>query len=139
MAGGELPPRRLYWEVEWRGSGATVGVAYGSMARKGGGGGAGLGLNGQSWALQLWDGGAAALHAAGRRGVQSGYSPRLGVFLDAAAGAVAFYGVAAGLTHLHTFRARFTGPLHAAFGVGAAGAPADATATGADTIKICEL
>ncbi|KAG7248178.1 hypothetical protein CRUP_023002 [Coryphaenoides rupestris] len=135
---------RCYWEVEWRGRGSSVGVAYGSLGRKGGDGRAGLGYNAQSWSLELSDTRCAAMHDNERRDIAVAYSPRLGLFLDPAAGTLAVYSVADGMSHLHTFRANFTRPLYAAVGVGVGlGAGMDFAlgqfSTSTDSVKICPM
>ncbi|CAL8390474.1 unnamed protein product [Boreogadus saida] len=133
-----------YWEVEWRGRGSSVGVAYGSLARKGGDGRAGLGYNARSWSLELSDTRCMAAHDNERRDIAVGYSPRVGVFLDPAAGTLGFYSVADGMSHLHTFRANFTRPLYAAVGVGVGVAVGMDFALGqfsssADSVKLCPM
>ncbi|CAL8390378.1 unnamed protein product [Boreogadus saida] len=131
-----------YWEVEWRGRGSSVGVAYGSLARKGGDGRAGLGYNARSWSLELSDTRCVAAHDNERRDIAVGYSPRVGVFLDPAAGTLGFYSVADGMSHLHTFRANFTRPLYAAVGVGV-GVGMDFAlgqfSSSADSVKLCPM
>uniref|UniRef100_A0A3Q2ZBX6 Tripartite motif containing 25, like n=1 Tax=Hippocampus comes TaxID=109280 RepID=A0A3Q2ZBX6_HIPCM len=118
MCGTPLHSQRSYWEVEWRGRGSSVGVAYGSLSRKGSDARAGLGYNAQSWTLELSDSCCCALHDNQKRDIPVTYSPRLGVFVDLNTGTLSFYGVAESLTPLHTFRANFTQPLYAVFGVG---------------------
>ncbi|XP_030209480.1 uncharacterized protein trim25l [Gadus morhua] len=135
---------RSYWEVEWRGRGSSVGVAYGSLARKGGDGQAGLGYNARSWSLELSDTRCVAMHDNERRDIAVGYSPRVGVFLDPAAGTLGFYSVADGMSHLHTFRANFTRPLYAAVGVGVGvGVGMDFAlgqfSSSADSVKLCPM
>ncbi|CAK6980340.1 tripartite motif-containing protein 16-like [Scomber scombrus] len=44
---------RCYWEVEWRGLGVRVAVAYKNISRAGGTNECGFGLNDKSWALRL--------------------------------------------------------------------------------------
>ncbi|XP_061571343.1 E3 ubiquitin/ISG15 ligase TRIM25 [Cololabis saira] len=139
-----LQAQRCYWEVEWRGRGSSMGVAYGSLSRKGSDARAGLGYNAQSWTLELSDTCCAAMHDNQKRDIPVGYSPRLGVYLDLAAGALHFYSVAGSMTHLHTFRANFTQPLYAAFGVGSGVGVGLDFALGqftasSDSIKICPL
>ncbi|XP_052365590.1 tripartite motif-containing protein 16-like [Oncorhynchus keta] len=139
-----LSAQRCYWEVDWRGKGSSMGVAYGALSRKGADARAGLGYNAQSWSLELSDTCCTAMHANEKREVPVTYSPRLGVFLDLNAGTLAFYSVAESMAHLHTFRANFTQPLYAAFGVGSGVGVGLDFALGqfsqsSDSIKICPM
>ncbi|KAM4601967.1 E3 ubiquitin/ISG15 ligase TRIM25 isoform 2-T2 [Polymixia lowei] len=139
-----LYAQRCYWEVEWRGRGSSVGVSYGALKRKGSDARAGLGYNAQSWSLELSDICCSAMHDNEKRDIPVTYSPRLGVFLDLSAGTLAFYSVAESMTHLHTFRANFTQPLYAAFGVGSGvGVGLDFAlgqfSSSLDSVKICPM
>lgn len=133
-----------YWEVEWRGQGSSMGVAYGALTRKGADARAALGYNAQSWTVELSDTCCSALHANEKKDIPVTYSPRVGIFLDMAAGTLAFYSVAGTMTHLHTFRANFTQPLYAVFGVGSGVGVGLDFALGqfnssSDSIKICPM
>ncbi|XP_061692993.1 E3 ubiquitin/ISG15 ligase TRIM25 isoform X2 [Syngnathoides biaculeatus] len=144
MCGSPLYSQRSYWEVEWRGRGSSMGVAYGSLSRKGSDARAGIGYNAQSWTLELSDTCCLALHDNEKRDIAVSYSPRLGIFVDLAAGTLAFYGVAESMTHLHTFRANFTQPLYAVFGVGSGVGVGLDFALGqfsstSDSIKLCPM
>ncbi|XP_068612626.1 E3 ubiquitin/ISG15 ligase TRIM25 [Brachionichthys hirsutus] len=139
-----LCKERCYWEVDWRGRGSSLGVAYGALSRKGSDARAGLGYNAQSWTVELSDTCCVALHDNVKRDIAVGYSPRVGVFLDLSAGTLSFYSVAENMTHLHTFRANFTQPLYAAFGVGAGvGVGLDFAlgqfSSSSDSVKICPM
>lgn len=139
-----LYSQRCYWEVEWRGRGSSMGVAYGSLSRKGSDARSGIGYNAQSWALELSDTCCAAMHDNEKRDIPVTYSPRLGIYLDLSMGTLAFYSVADSMTHLHTFRANFTQPLYAAFGVGCGvGVGLDFAlgqfSSSSDSIKICPM
>lgn len=139
-----LSGQRCYWEVEWRGRGSSMGVAYGALKRKGSDSRAGLGYNAQSWSLELSDTCCSAMHDNEKRDIPVIYSPRLGLFLDPSAGTLAFYSVAESMAHLHTFRANFTQPLYAAFGVGSGVGVGLDFALGqfsshSDSIKICPM
>ncbi|XP_054652724.1 E3 ubiquitin/ISG15 ligase TRIM25 isoform X2 [Dunckerocampus dactyliophorus] len=118
MCGSPLYSQRSYWEVEWRGRGSSMGVAYGSLSRKGSDARAGIGYNAQSWTLELSDSCCLALHDNEKRDIPVIYSPRVGIYADLSMGTLGFYGVAENMTHLHTFRANFTQPLYPVFGVG---------------------
>ncbi|XP_065808182.1 E3 ubiquitin/ISG15 ligase TRIM25 [Labrus bergylta] len=144
MCPSPLYDERCYWEVEWRGRGSSIGVAYGALSRKGSDARSGLGYNAQSWTLELSDTCCSAMHDNEKKDIPVTYSPRLGVYLDLSAGTLAFYSVAENLTHLHTFRANFTQPLYAAFGVGSGvGVGLDFAlgqfSSSSDSIKICPM
>ncbi|XP_034403092.1 E3 ubiquitin/ISG15 ligase TRIM25 isoform X2 [Cyclopterus lumpus] len=144
MCASPLYAQRCYWEVEWRGRGSSMGVTYGAMARKGTAARSGLGYNAQSWTLELSDTCCSAMHDNEKRDIPVTYSPRLGLYLDLSTGTLAFYSVAESMTHLHTFRANFTQPLYAAFGVGSGvGVGLDFAlgqfSSSSDSIKICPM
>ncbi|XP_062301473.1 tripartite motif-containing protein 16 [Scomber scombrus] len=144
MCQSPLYAQRCYWEVEWRGRGSSMGVAYGALNRKGSDARAGLGYNAQSWTLELSDTCCSAMHDNEKKDIPVAYSPRLGIYLDMSTGTLAFYSVAESLTHLHTFRANFTQPLYAAFGVGSGvGVGLDFAlgqfSSSSDSIKICPM
>ncbi|XP_029942182.1 uncharacterized protein trim25l isoform X2 [Salarias fasciatus] len=144
LCGAPLGGPRCYWEVDWRGRGSVMGVAYGSLARKGSDARSGLGYNAQSWTLELSDSCCLAVHDNEKRDIPVTYSPRLGLYLDLSAGTLEFYGVAGAMTHLHTFRANFTQPLYAAFGVGSGvGVGLDFAlgqfTSSTDSIKLCPM
>lgn len=144
MCQGPMYAQRCYWEVEWRGRGSSIGVAYGAMSRKGSDAMSGLGYNARSWTLELSDTCCAALHDNQKRDIPVTYSPRLGIYLDLSSGMLAFYSVADTMTHLHTFHANFTQPLYAVFGVGSGVGVGLDFALGkfnsnSDSVKICSL
>ncbi|XP_062236248.1 tripartite motif-containing protein 16 [Platichthys flesus] len=144
MCQSPLYDQHCYWEVEWRGRGSSVGVAYGALNRKGSDARSGLGYNAQSWTLELSDTCCSAMHANEKRDIPVTYSPRLGIFLDLSMGTLAFHSVAESMTHLHTFRANFTQPVYAAFGVGSGvGVGLDFAlgkfTSSSDSIKICPM
>lgn len=109
---------RCYWEAEWCGEGAWIGMAYkGTTSRQEGA--AWLGFNATSWSLScsgksytVWQDSSA---------VVSGPCPpssRVGVYLDWEAGTLCFYSVSSETrTHLHKFTTEFTEPLHPGFWV----------------------
>ncbi|MEQ2168482.1 hypothetical protein GOODEAATRI_014864, partial [Goodea atripinnis] len=144
MCQSPLHAQRSYWEAEWRGRGSSMGVAYGALSRKGTDARSGLGYNAQSWTLELSDTCCLAMHDNQKRDIPVTYSPRLGIYVDLSAGTLAFYSVADNMTHLHSFRANFTQPLYATFGVGSGvGVGLDFAlgqfTSSSDTIKICPL
>ncbi|XP_066544399.1 tripartite motif-containing protein 16 isoform X3 [Amia ocellicauda] len=135
---------RCYWEIEWRGRGSSVGVAYLGMPRKGGGAHSGLGYNDQSWSLELSDTCCAALHRNQRKDILVAYSPRVGVFLDYNAGSLSFFSVDDRMSLLHSFMCNFSEPLYPGFGVGSGvGVGLDFAlgqfSTLTDSVKICTL
>ncbi|KAK5609015.1 hypothetical protein CRENBAI_017182 [Crenichthys baileyi] len=139
-----LHAQRSYWEAEWRGRGSSMGVAYGALSRKGTDARSGLGYNAQSWTLELSDTCCSAMHDNQKKDIPVTYSPRLGIYVDLSAGTLAFYSVADNMTHLHSFRANFTQPLYATFGVGSGvGVGLDFAlgqfTSSSDSIKICPL
>ncbi|XP_061908145.1 tripartite motif-containing protein 16 isoform X1 [Entelurus aequoreus] len=144
MCGSALYAQRSYWEVEWRGRGSSMGVAYGSLLRKGSDARSGIGYNAQSWTLELSDTCCLALHDNQKRDIPVIYSPRLGIFVDLSTGTLEFYGVAENMTHLHTFRANFTQPVYPIFGVGSGVGVGLDFALGqfsstSDSIKLCPM
>ncbi|KAJ8254995.1 hypothetical protein GJAV_G00199720 [Gymnothorax javanicus] len=144
MCRDPLTADRCYWEVEWRGRGSAVGVAYAAMARKGTEARAGLGYNALSWSLELSDTCCAAVHHNEKHDITVGYSPRVGIFLDRTAGTLAFYSVSDNMAPLFTFESGFVEPLYPAFGVGSGVGVGLDFALGqfsslTDSIKICAL
>ncbi|KAK2856799.1 hypothetical protein Q5P01_005534 [Channa striata] len=144
MCQSPLYAERCYWEVEWRGRGSSVGVAYGALSRKGSDARSGLGYNAQSWTLELSDTCCSAMHDNEKKDIPVTYSPRVGIYLDLSMGTLAFYSVAETMTHLHTFRANFTQPLYPSFGVGSGvGVGLDFAlgqfSSSSDSIKICPM
>lgn len=109
---------RSYWEAEWSGR-VFVGAAYRSMSREGEGEASRLGRNRASWGVGCSAGGCSAWHNGVSTALSPAPGPTLGVFLDWTAGTLAFYTVADGdRALLHTFRAAFSEPVHAAFRLG---------------------
>ncbi|XP_064818595.1 NACHT, LRR and PYD domains-containing protein 3-like [Oncorhynchus masou masou] len=110
---------RCYWEVEWSGSGAVIGVTYKGISRRGGND-CGLGWNDKSWSLRCSDNSLYAWHnnAHITLDVPPSSSHHVGVYLDWPAGTLSFYSVSSDtLTHLHTFNTTFTEPLYPGFRV----------------------
>ncbi|XP_029585598.1 NLR family CARD domain-containing protein 3 isoform X1 [Salmo trutta] len=111
---------RCYWEVEWSGFGAYIGVAYKGICRKGTGNESILGHNHNSWTMRCAEDHYIARHSNKTITipVPSVYSYRVGVYLDWPAGTLSFYSVCSGtLTHLYTFHATFTQALYPGFRV----------------------
>ncbi|XP_029937238.1 NLR family CARD domain-containing protein 3-like [Myripristis murdjan] len=109
---------RCYWEVEWTGTSAGLGVCYKGISRKGEGNDCVLGYNDQSWSLRIYDGSYNAWHK--RKGdpitPPSLISSRVGVYLDWPAGTLSFYSVSSNtLSHLYTFQTSFSEPVYPGF------------------------
>ncbi|KAK6291573.1 hypothetical protein J4Q44_G00383390 [Coregonus suidteri] len=111
---------RCYWEVEWSGRRADIGVTYKGISRRGGGGDCGIGYNDKSWSLICSGNSYSAWHnnKSTTIDVPSSSSHRVGVYLDWPAGTLSFYRVSSDtLTHLNTFHSTFTEPLYPGFSV----------------------
>ncbi|XP_031676818.1 NLR family CARD domain-containing protein 3-like [Oncorhynchus kisutch] len=109
-----------YWEVEWSGRGAGIGVTYKGISRGGGGEDCCLGDNDKSWSLFCYDNSYTAWHNNNPTtiDVRSSSSHRVGVYLDWPAGTLSFYRASSDtLTHLITFTSTFTEPLYPGFWV----------------------
>ncbi|XP_044062900.1 NACHT, LRR and PYD domains-containing protein 3-like isoform X2 [Siniperca chuatsi] len=112
---------RCYWEVEWEGKWAGIGVTYKGIGRKGPDNDCVMGYNGISWSLHCSVKGYRAYHNFESivLRVPLGGSRGLAVYLDWEAGILSFYRVSPrrSLTHLHTFSTKFTEPLYPVFRV----------------------
>uniref|UniRef100_A0A8C7MU66 Uncharacterized protein n=1 Tax=Oncorhynchus kisutch TaxID=8019 RepID=A0A8C7MU66_ONCKI len=111
---------RCYWEVEWSGRRAGIGVTYKGISRGGGGEDCCLGDNDKSWSLYCYDNSYRAWHNSNPTtiDVPSSSSHRVGVYLDWPAGTLSFYRASSDtLTHLITFTSTFTEPLYPGFWV----------------------
>ncbi|XP_064869974.1 stonustoxin subunit beta-like [Oncorhynchus nerka] len=111
---------RCYWEVEWSGRRADIGVTYKGISRRGGGDDCCLGHNDKSWSLSCSDNSYTAWHNDNPTtiDVPSSSSHRVGVYLDWPAGTLSFYRASSDtLTHLITFTSTFTEPLYPGFRV----------------------
>ncbi|CAI5677414.1 unnamed protein product [Oreochromis niloticus] len=102
---------RCYWEVEWRGGGVCVAVAYKNINR------AGLdslfGNNDKSWALHCDTNSYKFIHNNVHTVLSGPRSSRVGVYLDHRAGILSFYSVSETTTLLHRVQTTFTQPLYA--------------------------
>ncbi|XP_064820170.1 NLR family CARD domain-containing protein 3-like isoform X2 [Oncorhynchus masou masou] len=111
---------RCYWEVEWSGRGARIGVTYKGISRRGGVKDCWLGWNDKSWCLFCSDNSYRVWHNNNLTtiDVPSSSSQRVGVYLDWPAGTLSFYRASSDtLTHLITFTSTFTEPLYPGFRV----------------------
>uniref|UniRef100_A0A4W6BSE2 B30.2/SPRY domain-containing protein n=1 Tax=Lates calcarifer TaxID=8187 RepID=A0A4W6BSE2_LATCA len=112
---------RCYWEVEWKGHWAGIGVTYKDIKRKGPDNDCVIGYNKISWSIHCCDHGYRAYHDF--KGVVPQVPVagchRLAVYLDWDGGVLSFYRVSpeGSLTHLHTFVSEFTEPLYPVFRV----------------------
>uniref|UniRef100_A0A8C7KK92 Uncharacterized protein n=1 Tax=Oncorhynchus kisutch TaxID=8019 RepID=A0A8C7KK92_ONCKI len=111
---------RCYWEAEWRGRRAVIGVTYKGISRRGRGADCCLGYNDKSWSLYCSDNSYYARHnnKPTTIDVPSSSPHRVGVYLDWPAGTLSFYRASSDtLTHLITFTSTFTEPLYPGFWV----------------------
>ncbi|XP_041099629.1 tripartite motif-containing protein 16-like [Polyodon spathula] len=110
-----LSGTRCYWEIEWSGGGASIGVTYKGICRKGEDDSCGLGYNDKSWSLFCSDFSYTTWHNNNKTAITAPISPRIGVYLDFNAGTLSFYGVSDTMTLLHRFQTTFTEPLYPGF------------------------
>ncbi|MGH0129671.1 UNVERIFIED_CONTAM: hypothetical protein FKN15_065964 [Acipenser sinensis] len=113
-----LSGTRCYWEIEWSGGGAFIGVTYKGINRKGGDASCGLGFNDKSWSLYCSGSSYTAWHNNNQTAITAPRYPRIGVYLDFNAGTLSFYGVSDTMTLLHRFQTTFTEPLYPGFWIG---------------------
>ncbi|KAM9467121.1 stonustoxin subunit beta-like isoform 1-T2 [Salvelinus alpinus] len=109
---------RCYWEVEWSGSGADIGVTYKGISRKGRVKDCLIGYNEKSWSLFCSDNSYRAWHNNNPTtiDVPSSNSRRVALYLDCLAGTLSFFRISFDtLTHLYTFHNTFTEPLYPGF------------------------
>ncbi|XP_074506677.1 uncharacterized protein LOC141776779 [Sebastes fasciatus] len=102
---------RCYWEVEWRGDGVDVAVAYKSISRAGGE--CQFGCNDKSWTLDCYINSYTFWYNRVQTPVSGPQSSRVGVYLDHSAGILSFYSVSETMTLLHRVQTTFTEPLYA--------------------------
>uniref|UniRef100_W5NLE4 B30.2/SPRY domain-containing protein n=1 Tax=Lepisosteus oculatus TaxID=7918 RepID=W5NLE4_LEPOC len=117
-----LSGSRCYWEAQWSGGKASIGVTYKGLSRKGEGDDCRLGLNDQSWSLCCSGSSCSFWHNGEKTAVAAPPSSRIGVYVDHRAGTLSFYSVSGDTaTLLHRVQASFTEPLYPGFGVWAFG------------------
>ncbi|XP_039875771.1 tripartite motif-containing protein 16-like [Simochromis diagramma] len=102
---------RFYWEVEWRGRGGYVAVAYKNISRTGSE--CGFGHNDKSWSLDCNNNSFTFRYNNIKTRVSGPRSSRVGVYLDHRAGILSFYSVSETMTLLHRVQTTFTQPLYA--------------------------
>ncbi|KAK1787828.1 hypothetical protein P4O66_016307, partial [Electrophorus voltai] len=106
-----------YWEVEWSGEGASIGVTYKGIKRTGYGDLARIGYNRKSWGLFCSDSSYSARHGKDQTEINAPYASRIGVFLDYDGGTLSFYNVSEDMSLIHQFKASFSEPLYPGFWV----------------------
>ncbi|XP_024661896.2 tripartite motif-containing protein 16-like [Maylandia zebra] len=104
---------RCYWEVEWRGRGVYVAVAYKNISRAESVNECVFGHNDKSWALQWFNNSYTFWSNNIHTRVSGPQSSRVGVYLDHRAGILSFYSVSETMTLLHRVQTTFTQPLYA--------------------------
>ncbi|XP_033981704.1 tripartite motif-containing protein 16-like isoform X1 [Trematomus bernacchii] len=103
---------RCYWEVEWRGLGVLVAVAYKNIIRAGNE--CRFGFNDKSWSLDCNQLSYTFHYNSIKTPVSGPLSSRVGVYLDHRAGVLSFYSIVSEtMTLLHRVQTTFTQPLHA--------------------------
>uniref|UniRef100_A0A3B3SA21 B30.2/SPRY domain-containing protein n=1 Tax=Paramormyrops kingsleyae TaxID=1676925 RepID=A0A3B3SA21_9TELE len=110
---------RCYWEAEWDGKKALIGVTFKGIGRKQGRD-CMLGANDKSWSLCCYPDSYSVWHNNKKTviPIRPSGPRRVGVYLDWGAGALSFYRVSSdGLTLLHRVTSSFTEPLCPGFGV----------------------
>ncbi|KAM9349523.1 tripartite motif-containing protein 16-like [Symphorus nematophorus] len=104
---------RCYWEVEWRGRGVYVAVAYKNISRAGIWKESSFGHNDKSWALDCDKNSYKFRYNSVQTPVSGPLSSRVGVYLDHSAGILSFYSVSETMSLLHRVQTTFTQPLYA--------------------------
>uniref|UniRef100_A0A8C4TJ05 E3 ubiquitin/ISG15 ligase TRIM25-like n=1 Tax=Erpetoichthys calabaricus TaxID=27687 RepID=A0A8C4TJ05_ERPCA len=113
-----LSGTRCYWEVEWIGIWADIGVAYKGIERRGWNEECHLGHNDKSWCLCCSPSRYFVRHNKMESQICTPSSNRIGVYLDCPAGSLSFYSISDTMTLLHRFNISFSEPLYLGFGVG---------------------
>ncbi|XP_039672482.1 tripartite motif-containing protein 16-like [Perca fluviatilis] len=102
-----------YWEVETRGVGICVAVAYKNISRAGTWYECVFGLNDKSWALRCEKNSYSLWYNNVQTPISGPVSSRVGVYLDHSAGILSFYRVSETMTLLHRVQTTFSQPLYA--------------------------
>ncbi|XP_022617443.1 tripartite motif-containing protein 16-like [Seriola dumerili] len=121
---------RCYWEVEWRGGGVHVAVAYKNISRTRSSSESGFGRNDKSWVLSCYEDSYTFFYNKINTPVSGPRSFRVGVYLDHRAGVLSFYSVSETMTLLHRVQTTFTQPLYAGVRL---------NWNNGDTAKLCKL
>ncbi|XP_067462902.1 tripartite motif-containing protein 16-like [Thunnus thynnus] len=104
---------RCYWELEWRGRGVHVAVAYKNISRAACSNECVFGYNDKSWALDCSTKSCKFWFNKVSTPVSGPGSSRVGVYLDHRAGILSFYSISETMTLLHRVQTTFTQPLYA--------------------------
>uniref|UniRef100_A0A3P9DJ85 B30.2/SPRY domain-containing protein n=1 Tax=Maylandia zebra TaxID=106582 RepID=A0A3P9DJ85_9CICH len=102
---------RCYWEMEWRGGGVYVAVAYKNISREGDE--SNFRCNDKSCSLECNNNSFTFWCNNIQTPVSGPRSSRVGVYLDHRAGILSFYSVSETMTLLHRVQTTFTQPLYA--------------------------
>uniref|UniRef100_A0A3Q0SVN8 B30.2/SPRY domain-containing protein n=1 Tax=Amphilophus citrinellus TaxID=61819 RepID=A0A3Q0SVN8_AMPCI len=116
---------RCYWEVEWRGGGVYVAVAYKDISRVLYSDECVFGGNHKSWSLCCDTNSYEFQHNKVQTVLSCPRSSRVGVYLDHRAGILSFYSVSETMTLLHRVQTTFTQPLYAGLRLSNYGATAE--------------
>ncbi|XP_075338820.1 tripartite motif-containing protein 16-like [Odontesthes bonariensis] len=116
---------RCYWEVEMRGRGADLAVAYKNISRAGGGTECLFGRNDKSWSLDCDQNSYEFGYNKMKTSISGPQSSRVGVYLDHRAGILSFYSVSETMTLLHRVQTTFTQPLYGGIGIWGFGSSAE--------------
>ncbi|XP_068590894.1 tripartite motif-containing protein 16-like [Cebidichthys violaceus] len=116
---------RCYWEVERRGEGVHVAVAYKNIIRTGSSDECVFGFNDKSWTLDCDKNSFTFWYNKIQTPVSGPQSSRVGVYLDHRAGILSFYSVSETMTLLHRVQTTFTQPLYAGLWIYSVGANAE--------------
>ncbi|XP_041808009.1 finTRIM family, member 83 [Chelmon rostratus] len=106
-----------YWEVDWSGEGAAIGVTYKGIKRTGYGDSCRIGYNRKSWSLFCSDSSYSARHNKDQIEINAPYSSRIGVFLDHTGGTLSFYTVGDTMSLIHRFKVSFSEAVYPGFWV----------------------
>ncbi|XP_030609575.1 tripartite motif-containing protein 16-like [Archocentrus centrarchus] len=104
---------RCYWEVEWRGGGVEIAVAYKNISRAGSSEECAFGFNDKSWSLRCYSNSYKFFYNKVQTDLSGPRSSTVGVYLDHRAGILSFYSVSETMTLLHRVQTTFTQPLYA--------------------------
>ncbi|KAM9336910.1 tripartite motif-containing protein 16-like [Symphorus nematophorus] len=104
---------RCYWEVEMRGKGVYVAVAYKNRSRAGSLNECQFGHNNQSCVIGCNQNGYELKHNNKQTQVSGPRSSKIGVYLDCNAGILSFYSISKTMTLLRRVQTTFTQPLFA--------------------------
>uniref|UniRef100_A0AAY4E2L8 Tripartite motif-containing protein 16-like n=1 Tax=Denticeps clupeoides TaxID=299321 RepID=A0AAY4E2L8_9TELE len=106
-----------YWEVDWSGEGASIGITYKGIKRTGYGDSARLGYNRKSWSLFCSDSSYSARHSKEQVEINAPYTSRVGVLLDHPGGTLSFYNVSDSMSLIHQFKTTFAEAVYPGFWV----------------------